>query len=237
MKPFFEKLITIDASTFYETLKDTLRKEEGMFIVTANPETFTIGHKDKSFRQLLEDQATTIVPDGIGIVKVANMIGYPVKERIPGIEVAEHLLEYANLYDKKIALLGAKPNVIENIKKIIAQRYPNIQIVKAMDGYCEDKDQAMDEIAQLQPDVVLVALGIPMQEKLLYAHLHQFKNSVLVGVGGSFDVMSGTKKRAPKLFIKLNLEWLYRIMKEPSRLKRFYNNNIKFIRNSRKYGK
>ena len=75
----------------------------------------------------------------------------------------------------------------------------------------------------------MVALGIPNQEKLIYKHLSKFKSGIFIGVGGSFDVISGSKKRAPKLFIKLNLEWLYRIVTEPKRLKRFYNNNIKFM--------
>ena len=75
----------------------------------------------------------------------------------------------------------------------------------------------------------MVALGIPTQEKLIYKHLADFEKGIFIGVGGSFDVLSGTKQRAPEFFIKHNLEWFYRIMKEPSRIKRFYNNNIKFI--------
>jgi len=86
-----------------------------------------------------------------------------------------------------------------------------------------------EEIASLKPDVCLVALGIPVQEKLIYKHLDKFEKGIFVGVGGSFDVISGTKKRAPEFFIKCNLEWLYRIAKEPKRLKRFYNSNVKFI--------
>ena len=83
-------------------------------------------------------------------------------------------------------------------------------------------------------DIVLVALGMPIQEKLIYKHLNEFDKGIFVGVGGSFDVLSGTKKRAPEFFIQHNLEWLYRITKEPSRLKRFYNNNIKFLFNVNK---
>ena len=88
---------------------------------------------------------------------------------------------------------------------------------------------AFKEIIKCKPDIVLVALGMPQQEELIYKYLDKFKKGIFVGVGGSFDVLSGTIKRAPKIFIKLNLEWLYRILKEPKRLKRFYNNNIKFI--------
>ena len=92
-----------------------------------------------------------------------------------------------------------------------------------------DKDSVFDEIANIQPDVVLVALGIPAQEMLIAKHYNRFKKGVFIGVGGSFDVLSGMKKRAPKIFIKLNLEWLYRILKEPNRFGRFYRSNVKFI--------
>ena len=85
-----------------------------------------------------------------------------------------------------------------------------------------------------EPDIVLVALGMPAQEKLIYKHLKDFNKGIFVGVGGSLDVLSGTKERAPQFFIKHNLEWAYRIMKEPKRLKRFYNSHVKFIFKLRK---
>lgn len=237
MKAFFDKLITIKANDFYMQLNKALIDQEGLFIVTANPETFMTGMRDQKFRELLEDDRTSIVPDGIGIVKVSNMIGYSVKERIPGIEIAEKLLEYANSQQKKLALFGAKPEVMNELTEKLKVQYPNIQLVKAIDGYVKDKDQSMDEIAALKPDIVMVAMGIPAQEQLLYRHIDQFPQSILVGVGGSFDVISGMKKRAPNIFIKCNLEWLYRIIREPARLGRFYNNNIKFIRMAKKIRK
>ena len=98
----------------------------------------------------------------------------------------------------------------------------------------EVQDKVFDKISKSNPDIVLVALGIPLQEKLIYKHLSKFKKGIFVGVGGSFDVISGHKKRAPKLLIKLNLEWLYRIAKEPKRIKRFYNSNVRFIFKVRK---
>ena len=107
--------------------------------------------------------------------------------------------------------------------------YPNINIVGTYNGYDYNKDDVFKDIVKRQPDIVLVALGIPSQEKLIYKYLHKFNKGIFVGVGGSFDVLSGYKKRAPKIFIKLNLEWLYRLVCEPQRIKRFYNNNIKFI--------
>lgn len=126
------------------------------------------------------------------------------------------------------------------MKRIMKEKYRHAKLAGACDGYVKNKDKIFEHISQLQPDIVLVALGIPAQEKLIYRHLDSFSKGILVGVGGSFDVMSGTKKRAPKFFIKLNLEWLYRILKEPSRLKRFYQNNWGFmleVKNLKKRGK
>ena len=87
----------------------------------------------------------------------------------------------------------------------------------------------MKDIVKKKPDICMVALGIPYQEKLISKYFDKVNKGIYIGVGGSFDVMSGTKKRAPKIFIKLNLEWLYRIMTEPKRLKRFWNSNVKFM--------
>ena len=110
----------------------------------------------------------------------------------------------------------------------INQKYPNINIVGFSDGYVEDKDKIMQEIISLSPDLILIALGVPNQELLINKYIEKAKKGVFIGVGGTFDVLSGCKKRAPKLFIKLNLEWLYRIICEPTRLKRFIQNNIVF---------
>ena len=115
------------------------------------------------------------------------------------------------------------------MENVIKEKYPNLKIAGMTNGYVEDKDAVFKKIKKAKPDICLVALGIPAQEKLIYKHLDEFDKGIFVGVGGSLDVLSGTKKRAPKLFIKLNLEWLYRIAKEPKRLKRFWDNNVKFI--------
>ena len=200
-----------------------------MFIVTANPETFTYGTKEKEFNKLLLDNNTTLIPDGIGIVKAAKILKYDVKERITGIDLANELLKLANENKYKIAILGATEEVINKLKNVLYDKYANINIVKIENGYIKNKDNFFEEISELEPDICLVALGIPNQEKIIYKHLDKFKKGIFVGVGGSLDVISGSKKRAPKIFIKTNTEWLYRIAKEPKRLKRFYDNNIKFL--------
>ena len=229
MLQYFEKLYKNGATSFYEIVAHNLKTEQKMFIVTANPETFTEGSNNKDFDKLLKDNNTTLIPDGIGIVKAANMLNFDCLERITGIDLATKLLELAEENHYKLALLGAKPEIIEALTKVLNEKYPHINIVKTENGYTENKDAFFDDLVKLNPDICLVALGIPNQENLIYKHLAKFKKGVFVGVGGSFDVLSGSKKRAPKIFQKLNLEWLYRIIKEPKRLKRFYNNHVKFI--------
>lgn len=235
MRKLFDKLYKKSAQSFYEILSDNLKNNKKTFVVTANPETFMISEKNEDVRKMLLDKETVMVPDGIGVLKAGKKIGYNIEERITGIDIANELLKFGNEQKKSIYLFGSKQEVIDSMKKVIKEQYPNLKLVGTSNGYVTDKDKVFDEIVKLEPDIVLVALGIPLQEMLIYKHLNKFKKGIFVGVGGSFDVMSGMKKRAPKIFIKLNLEWLYRIIKEPKRLKRFYSSNVKFILEIRKY--
>lgn len=235
MRKLFDKLYKKSAQSFYETLSDNLKNNKKTFVVTANPETFMISEKNEDVRKMLLDKETIMVPDGIGVLKAGKKIGYNIEERITGIDIANELLKFGNEQKKSIYLFGSKQEVIDSMKIVIKEQYPNLKLVGTSNGYVTDKDKVFDEIVKLEPDIVLVALGIPLQEMLIYKHLNRFKKGIFVGVGGSFDVMSGMKKRAPKIFIKLNLEWLYRIMKEPKRLKRFYDSNVKFLFRIKKY--
>lgn len=231
MRELFYKLYKENKNEFYKLMKNRLICNEKTFIVTANPETFMISEKNIEVKNMLLDKNTIMVPDGIGIIKAGKRLGVKINERITGIDIAYKLLEYGNEFNKSIYLFGAKQEVIVNMQKVLEKDYPNLILVGSSNGYVSDKDKVFDEIVKLEPDIVLVALGIPLQEMLIYKYLDRFKKGIFVGVGGSFDVISGLKKRAPSIFIKLDLEWLYRIMKEPKRLRRFYKNNIKFILN------
>lgn len=235
MRKLFDKLYKKGAQSFYEILSDNLKNNMKTFVVTANPETFMISEKNEDVRKMLLDKETVMVPDGIGVLKAGKKIGYNIEERITGIDIANELLKFGNEQKKSIYLFGSKQEVIDSMKIVIKEQYPNLKLVGTSNGYVTDKDKVFDEIVKLEPDIVLVALGIPLQEMLIYKHLNRFKKGIFVGVGGSFDVMSGMKKMAPKIFIKLNLEWLYRIMKEPKRLKRFYDSNVKFLFRIKKY--
>ena len=234
MKEYFDKLYKEDFNSFIKELDENVRQDNNTFVITANPETLMIGTENPIFDMILKSEDTIIVPDGIGVVKAANMLGMPLKERITGVEIVQELFKILNEEKKSLYLLGAKREVIEQLVSKVKVDYPNINIVGYQDGYVQDKDAVFEEIVALKPDAVLVALGIPAQEILIHKYYDRFEKGIFIGVGGSFDVLSGTKKRAPEIFIKLNLEWLYRITKEPKRFKRFYDSNIKFIGKIRK---
>lgn len=229
MKEYFKRLYTKNASEYYIKLSKYLDNNEKKFIITANPETFKLAQEDREIEGYLLDAENDVIPDGIAVVKGAHRFGVDVKERITGMDTAVKLLELLNNKKKSIYLFGARPEVLDKVVEMIKRDYPRITIAGYTDGYVEDKDAVFEEILSLSPDAVLVAIGIPLQEKLIGKYICRAKKGIFMGVGGVFDVLSGTKKRAPKVFIKLNLEWLYRIVTEPKRLKRFYQNNVKFM--------
>ena len=229
IKKYFDKIFWCSKEDFYNDIKKSIDKNEKRFIITANPETIMTAEKNERLKQCILSDYTTVIPDGIGIIKGANFLKYPAKYTITGVELTLELLKYCNINKKAVFLFGAKDEVIQNLEKKLKNDYPNIAILGAINGYEPDKQAVFEKIKELSPDLILVALGIPAQEILINDNYKDFNKGIFIGVGGSFDVISGTKKRAPKFFVKHHLEWLYRITTEPKRLKRFFNNNIKYI--------
>lgn len=229
MKKYFKRLKNIEKKKFVRILEKKIENEEKCFVITANPEMFMLGKRYPDIDEMLCDRQCVIVPDGIGLILAGRRLGYEMKERIPGVEICEDLLKYADKHKKKLFLFGASKEVIGMLVNKIHTEFSGIDLCGYENGYVKDKQKTFEKIAELQPDIVLVALGMPVQERLIYNNLDKFEKGIFIGVGGSFDVLSGYKKRAPKFFVKLNIEWLYRIVKEPKRLKRFWDNNVKFL--------
>ena len=234
MLAYLKKIYGGSRSDFFDLARSALANEQKMFVITANPETFMTAQRNEIFHDVVMSNEALIVPDGIGVVKAMRQVNLPVKERIPGVELSRYLLEEAAKLHKSVCFFGAKQEVLDALTAKCKEKYPTLCITGAFHGYFKDRDAIFDQIVQQEPDLVLVALGIPEQEMLIYRRLRDFHKGVFIGVGGSFDVLSGMKKRAPKIFIKLNLEWLYRIVKEPKRLKRFFESNVKFFSAVRK---
>lgn len=226
---YLKRVFPGTAEEFCEKAGKAMLSGEKLFVITANPEIMMHAERNEEVRAILiNDKNTAITPDGVSVVKAMHTCGLPAKERITGVDLAEKLLELAGNEKKSVYLLGAKEEVVSTLAKKLTDKHPGIT-VNYHNGYDGDKDRIFEEIAALAPDLVLVALGVPGQELLIARHLDKFEKGVFVGVGGSFDVLSGMKQRAPAIFVKTNTEWLYRIAREPSRLKRFYNNNVKFL--------
>ncbi|MDD7149649.1 MAG: WecB/TagA/CpsF family glycosyltransferase [Mycoplasma sp.] len=229
MKDILEKIYNEEENIFYSILEDLLTTNKKKFIITVNPEIIMKSYKNIEIKEMLLNDNNILVPDGISIIKKAKQYNINIKERITGVDISSKALEICNKNKKSIYLFGSKKEVLDKLIININQKYPNINIVGFSDGYVEDKDKIMQEIISLSPDLILIALGVPNQELLINKYIEKAKKGVFIGVGGTFDVLSGCKKRAPKLFIKLNLEWMYRIICEPTRLKRFIQNNIVFM--------
>ncbi len=236
MKEYLRRVYAGSAEDFCRKAEAAMESGERLFVVTANPEILMAADRDEKARELLLCKDAEIVPDGISVVKAMRILDLPVTERITGVDLADKLLHSAGRTGKSVYLLGAKEEVVSALAKKLKTHYPSLTL-HYHNGYDGDKDSILKEAAILAPDLVLVGLGVPAQEMLLYQHLGEFKKGVLMGVGGSFDVLSGMKRRAPALFQKTNTEWLYRILREPSRLKRFWRSNVKFLGEVRKAAK
>ena len=228
MQEYLKKLYKGSKDNYYNELDKILKNKEKRFIITVNSETLMKSENDRELENILKGNYS-FVPDGIAVVKAAKKLDINISERITGIDIAEHLLKVANINKYSIYLFGAKEEVIQALVEKIKKEYKNIKLLGYSNGYVDNKDKIMEDIIKFNPDICMIALGIPEQEKLIYKYINKAKNGIYVGVGGSFDVLSGSKLRAPKIFIKLNLEWFYRIITEPKRLKRFWNNNVKFM--------
>ena len=175
--------------------------------------------KDLEFRRVL-NAADLVLPDGIGVVYSAKILGTPLKERVPGIEFAEAMLSALNEMGGRLYLLGAKPGVAEEAGRRICARYPALVLCGTHDGYFKDEQAILPEIAAAKPDLLFVCLGAPKQEKWMARWGRHTGAKLAIGLGGCLDVFAGNVRRAPEQWQKLGLEWAYRLKKEPKRIGR-----------------
>ncbi len=195
--------------------------EEGTFhyAVTPNAEFVQRAEKDVAFCAALNG-ADLVLPDGIGVVYAAKILGTPLQGRVPGCDFAAALCNWMANNGKKLFLLGAKPGVAEQAARNLEQSYPGLCICGTHDGYFKDDATVVEAIRSAKTDVAFVCLGAPKQEYWMIEHGPETGASFLIGLGGSLDVFAGTVKRAPETWQKLGLEWLYRLLKQPSRIGR-----------------
>ncbi|MEQ6390861.1 WecB/TagA/CpsF family glycosyltransferase [Bacillaceae bacterium S4-13-58] len=207
----------------YDSLKKQLfhniEEKKQSFIVAVNPEKIIKAQEDEQLKELI-NTADYQIPDGVGVLIASKLQGGSISNRITGIDLMTVLLEEAAHKAAKVFLYGGKPGVADQASHEISRRYPDIQIVGVLDGYIQEQDILLEEINKANPDILFVALGSPKQEEWIRANKSKLNVSIFQGVGGSFDVFAGNIKRAPALFRRFGLEWLYRLLAEPWRWKR-----------------
>lgn len=189
-------------------------------VVTINPEMIDNAVKNKQFAQIIQE-AQLVIPDGVGVEIGLKILGHKVR-RIAGIEFSRNMINIFAKEGKSIGFLGAKPEIIEKAVANIKSETPEADIVYVQDGYFKDEQKVLKDLQEKQPKLLLVALGSPKQEEFIYKAKSILPDSLMIGVGGSFDVWSGVVQRAPEIYQKLGLEWLYRTIKEPARFKRIF---------------
>lgn len=187
-------------------------------VVTANSEIAMMAIDNPELAGILA-KAAMVVADGIGLVLGARILGNPVPERVPGIDLAGQLMAVCAREGWRPYLLGAAPGVAEEAQNVLEQRYPGLQIAGLHHGYFtpEQAPAVVAAINTAKPDILLVALGAPRQEKWIDANRQSLQVPVAIGVGGSLDGWAGRVQRAPQWMQNAGLEWTYRLLRQPSR--------------------
>lgn len=204
-----------------ERFKYLLNQPKLHTIYTPNAEIMMAAHRDPELKKILKE-ADMLLPDGAGVVLASKIIGTPLKERVAGFDFTLECFKLSSKMNINYFFLGGKPGVAEEAANKAKIDNPNIQVVGIRDGYFSpDEEPGIIEcINSSRADVLLVGLGAPKQEKWIYKNKDKLKVKICIGVGGTFDGISGKTKRAPLFFRKYGLEWLYRLYKEPWRYKR-----------------
>lgn len=214
--------VGFDNLTMDEAVAEGMRlmNEPGAhYVVTPNPEIVEVCREDAEANRAVNG-ADLVIPDGIGVIYGAKILGTPLKQKIPGIEFAACLMERMAAEKKSLYLLGAKPGIAQQAAEKLRETYPGLVITGTHDGYFKDDGPVVADIRASMADVVFVCLGAPKQEKWMEKNGEATGAHLLLGLGGSLDVFAGVVQRAPEIFTKTGMEWFYRLLKQPSRIGR-----------------
>lgn len=216
--------IPVDPVTMEQAMErfDRIRKAAGCsLIATPNSEIVILAGKNAELRRAIEE-AELVIPDGIGLVYASRILGQPLKERVTGIDFLERALERLAAAGGSAYFLGGRPGVAEKAAAAMEARYPGLRIAGVRDGYFPDTEEenVIATINAAGADLLCVALGAPKQELFIQRNKERLRAAAAVGVGGSFDVFAGEVKRAPRFYREHGLEWLYRLVQQPVRIRR-----------------
>ena len=200
---------------------ETLAKKRN-FVVTANAEIIMMAQEDSEYKGLLSETADLVLPDGAGTVWAGNYLGYRIPERVAGYDLYLRLLEEAAKKNIAVYFFGGKPGIAEAAAAEGKRRWPGLTVAGCRNGYFSAEEEAViiENINRSGAAMLFAALGAPKQEKWLAKFREQLKPELLMGIGGSFDVLAGKVQRAPKWMQDARLEWLFRLLKQPSRFGR-----------------
>ncbi len=199
---------------------DAFVKEGGPHhVVTSDSSMLVMAQEDAALREIVAG-AELVTPDSSGVLWASGRYGAPLVAKVSGVEIVERLCARSPERGYRLFFLGAGPGVAEQAAARMADKYPGARVVGARDGFfsAAENDDVVKEIAVLNPDILCVAMGIPKQEKWIAANRNALGAAVLIGVGGTFDVLSGNVRRAPVLFQKARLEWLWRVASNPRKI-------------------
>lgn len=202
-----------------EDVKDRIARQEKSTIIAVNPEKVIAANNNEELRKLI-NTATYQIPDGVGILLASKLKRGHVRSRVTGVDMMDRLLKFATDEGLRVFMYGAQEEVVNKAAQNIEKKYPAINIVGTMNGYEQDHSKVVAQINESKADILFVAMGSPKQELWIRKHMSQLTPFVYQGVGGSFDVFAGHVKRAPAIYRRFGLEWLYRLCKEPKRMKR-----------------
>lgn len=211
-------------SSSKNVLIDLIKTSSKINIISGNPEVLNAGLNNNELFNCFNSEEAVIIPDGIGTIISAKLLRCPVKEKIAGIEVMEEIIKYSCEKSLPIYLLGTKQDILEECVSKLKEKYNGINVCGYHNGFfdLENCEDVIKDINNKKPYAVFVAMGCPRQELFIAKYMDILNCNVFMGVGGSFDIFAGRLKRAPKWMIKIGLEWLYRVIKEPFRIKRLY---------------
>ena len=198
---------------------DFLAEEGTHYVATPNPEIVEVCRENPAARAAVNG-ADLVLPDGIGVIKGAAMLGTPLRERVPGIEFAARLMARMAEEGRSLFLLGAKPGVAEEAARRLTVQYPGLRIAGTHDGYFQDDAPVIEAIRRSGAEAVFVCLGAPKQELWMARNGAATGARLLCGLGGSLDIFAGNVERAPEFWREHGLEWLYRLCREPRRIGR-----------------
>jgi len=211
----------IDMEGALARVEEFVSERRPHMIVTSDTPILVLAHDDREFQDVVRS-ADIVTADGRGVVWMARVLGLPVRERVSGADLVERICERAAERGYSVYLVGAQPGVAEEAARTLQSRYPGLRIVGTHHGYFtkDEEPGVVAAIAKARPDVLLVAFGAPKQEMWIREHLDEIQAPVAIGVGGTFDVLAGRVRRAPRWVQQAGLEWLYRALREPKRLPR-----------------